>query len=209
MGAGYAYGTLGPTHHALEDATILATLPDMWVLSPGTLGELERLYALVYELDGPVYFRLGRENGPDLSVPDFELDSPVVRVNRGGDINIVTSGTLLGECLTAAEQLGVSGVQANVVSISVLAPFPKAALADVLVDAPTISVFEGLEGNPLECGVMRSLLQSGGGNHGFRALNAGRTFAKRVGRTEALRAAAGLDSDAVVGAVQLLVNGRR
>ena len=44
--AGFSYGTLGPTHHALEDATIMATLPGMTVFSPATISELDRLFAL-------------------------------------------------------------------------------------------------------------------------------------------------------------------
>jgi len=44
--AGFLHGTLGPTHHALEDATIMATLPGMTVFSPATISELDRFVAL-------------------------------------------------------------------------------------------------------------------------------------------------------------------
>lgn len=196
IGAGFAYGTLGPTHHALEDANILAALPNMVLISPGTMGELERGYTLTLNLDLPVYFRLGRDTAPDSGPAEFTLNEGVRIVREGSKINLVTSGTLLGETLLAAERLDQDGFSAHVLSIPVLSPFPQQALAARLIGGPVISVFEGFPHNPLESGLMTTLLAMGH-SAGFRALHAPCAFAAIVGKSDSLRTHARLDAMAI------------
>lgn len=201
IGAGFSYGTLGPSHHALEDATIMATLPAMTVFSPATLSELDRLFALSDGIAGPVYYRIGRENGPDLAAPQFDLDNPVVVWRRGAGLNLVTSGSLAGEVFAAADFLEGLGHSVRLITVPVLAPFPHEALSGALCDAPTLVVFEGYVGNPLESGAAMALALRPAGRP-VRFLNAGREFAKVVGGTDHQRKTFGLSADAIVAAAQ-------
>lgn len=204
IGAGFSYGTLGPSHHALEDATIMATLPAMTVFSPATLSELDRLFALSAGIAGPVYYRIGRENGPGFAAPDFDLNRPVVSWRSGDDINLVTSGSLAGEVFAAANRLEQEGRSVRLITVPVLAPFPYQALSQALSDAPTLVAFEGYVGNPLESGVAMALAMRPAGK-AIRFLNAGREFAKHVGSTGYQRKTFGLCLDAVVAAAQDLL----
>jgi len=206
--AGFSYGTLGPTHHALEDATIMATLPGMTVFSPATISELDRLFALSSGIEGAIYFRIARENGPDRQSPPFDLENPVVVWSGGNAINLVTSGSLAGEAFAAADALQTGGVDVRLISLPILAPFPAAALWNALAAAPTVVAFEGYEGNPLEAGVAKLLSEKASG-YPARFLNAGRHFAKKVGGTDFQRAAFQLDAAAIAAAVRSLINQRR
>lgn len=207
IGAGFSYGTLGPSHHALEDATIMAALPSMTVFSPATLSELDRLFALSVGLSGPLYYRIGRENGPDLPVPDFDLGRPVVTWRSGTGINLVTSGSLASEVFAAADQLEKEGVAVRLITVPVLSPFPSEALSQALCGAPTLVAFEGYVGNPLESGVAMALAERPTGK-ALRFLNAGREFAKDVGGTDYQRKKFGLCSDAILSAAQGLLKPR-
>jgi transketolase len=197
IGAGFSYGTLGPTHHALEDATIMATLPQMTVFSPASLAELRRCFELGQKIDGPIYFRLGRENGPEMSDVDFEHKTGVVVHSGGQAVNFVTSGSLSQPAFEAAFRLVALGIDVRLITVPVLAPFPSDALADALASAPVVTAFEGYTGNPLEVGVMQ-VLCSGRSSQPALFLNAGRQFAQQVGSTDFQRERVGLSCGALV-----------
>ncbi|WP_442755304.1 transketolase family protein [Methylocystis sp. JAN1] len=197
VGAGFSYGSLGPSHHALEDATIMASLPGMLVGNPGNVAELERFYALAQAVDGPAYFRIARESGVDFPVPIFSLETSAYSVRAGDDATLVACGVSVTECLAAADLLAERGVEARVVSAPVIAPFPTAALARTIAKrGPVVSVFEGFPGNPFSVGVMRTLYEHRFDN-AYAELTTPHRFEHVVGDTQALRAACGLDAASI------------
>lgn len=60
VGAGYAYGSLGTSHHATEDIGMLRTIPDMVVCSPSDPYEARAITTISSNYDGPMYIRLGK-----------------------------------------------------------------------------------------------------------------------------------------------------
>lgn len=203
VGAGYSYGTLGPTHHALEDASLLATLPHMRIACPSTRAELTVLFGHLQDAStDPIYWRIDREPGPDLDAGSFELDE-VVTYREGSDALIVASGSILAEALKAAGALAEGGTEVGVVSVPCPAPFPTDALAAAIGSKPVVSVFEGFADNPLDIGVMRAALKQGVSK--VTTLNAGRAFARSVGNTGHLRERAGVDAPAIGAAVKALL----
>lgn len=59
-GGGYAYGSMGSTHHALEDYGILSTLPNMQIFVPAFAADIDPMVRKMSELNLPSYLRLGR-----------------------------------------------------------------------------------------------------------------------------------------------------
>ena len=62
-GGGYAYGPMGPTHHALEDCAALLALPGLRVYAPAFDDDLPHIVARAFDR-GPAYLRLGYEVRP-------------------------------------------------------------------------------------------------------------------------------------------------
>lgn len=203
VGSGFSYGALGASHHALEDATIMAALPGMIVGNPGNVSELERFYALTQLEEAPAYFRIARESGAAFPVPIFTTETAAYTVRGGVDMTLIASGVCVTECLKAADMLAGSRVDARVVSVPVIAPFPKAALEKELCAGPVVSVFEGFPGNPFSTGVMRTLFESGE-RRACRELTAPHRFESVVGNTQALRQRAGLDARSIADAALAL-----
>ncbi|MDH3703554.1 MAG: transketolase [Alphaproteobacteria bacterium] len=201
IGAGFSYGTLGPTHHALEDATIMAALPAMTVFSPATLTELDALFDAARSIEGPIYYRIGRENGPTAPMPAFVPETPVTMWRDGSTVNLVTSGCLAEPVFAAADALASEGIDLRLITVPILAPFPAAAFVDSLAAAPTVIAFEGYAGNPLEAGALNALAENGY-QHPVKSLNAGRAFACEVGSTDHQRRLFGLSPDAICDAVR-------
>jgi transketolase len=193
VGSGFSYGTLGPSHHALEDAHIMSALPGLIVLNPANIAELDRVYALAQNETKSAYFRIARESGVSFSAPIFSLDNAAYKLREGGDVTLIASGVTVSECLAAAERLESRGIYASVISVPVLSPFPVDRVSELVGGAPVISVFEGYRGNPLSQGVMQALLRQGG-RVAYRDLCAPHAFAHIVGNTTFLRRQAGLDA---------------
>lgn len=190
VGAGYSYGTLGPSHHSLEDAAVMAQLPGMRIISPGTESELITAHRALEAWDGPSYYRIPRESGPDMDCDDFSTHQAAVVYRSGAEGAIVCSGPSLPACLGAADHLAGSGISVGVVSVPILAPFPADKIAALVGPIPVVSVFEGFSDNPLETGLLDLSADRRIGPIG--RVNAGRDFASIVGSTEFLRDRAGL-----------------
>lgn len=60
VGAGYAYGSLGASHHATEELGMMRTIPSMVVCSPSDPSEAKAITKTASEYRGPMYIRLGK-----------------------------------------------------------------------------------------------------------------------------------------------------
>lgn len=71
-GGGLSYSELGTTHHSLEDIGILTTLPNLQVLVPSDIFEVD--YALNWAIQSkkPTYIRLGKKDNQTVHTNFFE-----------------------------------------------------------------------------------------------------------------------------------------
>jgi transketolase len=58
IGNSYDYAGLGCTHHCPGDVSILSTIPNMQIISPGSSKEFDSLFKQTYNNGSPTYFRL-------------------------------------------------------------------------------------------------------------------------------------------------------
>lgn len=100
VGAGFAYGSLGMSHHATEDIAMMRTLPGMPVLSPGDPAETAKITRLLCMTDGPAYLRLGKAGEKLVSEQDFSLNRGGLRcVKKGKGTAVVCHGSILKAAL--------------------------------------------------------------------------------------------------------------
>ena len=59
-GGGLVYAPLGPTHQAIEDISIMRTLPNMSIISPCDAVEMQTLMRQTLNYKKPLYIRLAR-----------------------------------------------------------------------------------------------------------------------------------------------------
>jgi transketolase len=89
-GGGYAYGSMGPTHHALEDCAAMNAL-GVRVLVPAFDGDLP---SMLTGLSSPTYLRLGYDAHPaGADVPPYKAWREVLNGTRGA---IAALGPLAG-----------------------------------------------------------------------------------------------------------------
>jgi transketolase len=129
VGSGVSYGTLGPTHHAIDDLALTRVLPGMTVLAPGDPAEAGRAAHAACAHEGPVYLRLGKNGEPALLPADAEFRiGRAVELRSGVDVTIACTGTALREATAAADLLADGGIQATLLHFGTVKPFDAEAL---------------------------------------------------------------------------------
>ena len=61
-GAGVGYGSLGYTHHAIQDYSLIRSFPNMTIASPGDLMELRSCMDFLVNNPQPSYLRLEKSS---------------------------------------------------------------------------------------------------------------------------------------------------
>lgn len=130
--AGLTVGEDGATHQALEDISIMRSLPNMVVLNPADAVETRQCIKLAAEHNGPVYIRLGRSKTPVIFDESYKFEiGKGVELKEGSDIAIIATGIMVGKALEASEELAKLGINARVINISTIKPIDT----DIIVKA--------------------------------------------------------------------------
>ena len=144
-GAGLAYASLGPTHHALEDLAWMRALPNLTVVCPGDAVEVRMALRQALAADGPVYLRLGKKGEPRVHDPEcpppFRLGR-MLPLREGRDACLLAVGTTLPLSLAAAEILSRRGVGCGVASFHTVKPLDTDFLADLFGRVRAVAVVE-------------------------------------------------------------------
>ncbi len=112
-------GEDGPTHQPVEQLASLRAIPGLQVIRPADPNETVAAWCAAVDHDGPTALILSRQNVP--SVTDgsaVDKGAGVVRdCNARPDLILVATGSEVGLCLNACEELTKTGKQVRVVSM--------------------------------------------------------------------------------------------
>jgi transketolase len=96
VGGGYAYGPLGPSHHATEELGMLRTIPNLVVAAPGDPIETEKITTLFSNFNGSGYIRLGKAGEPTVHEGNISLEiGNAIEVLAGNNTAILSTGSML------------------------------------------------------------------------------------------------------------------
>lgn len=59
IGGGLVYGSLGYSHHAVQDYALMRAMPEMTILSPGDPIEMDAIMRFIKQNPSPAYLRIG------------------------------------------------------------------------------------------------------------------------------------------------------
>ncbi|HEX8143160.1 MAG TPA: transketolase C-terminal domain-containing protein [Pyrinomonadaceae bacterium] len=133
VGGGFEYGHAGATHYGLEDIGVMRLQPGLSVIAPVDHEQAETALRVTWDLPGPVYYRLGKDDKrivPGLG-GRFELGRAQV-IREGGDLLIVSMGSVTSEVVVAAEALARRGISCTVMVVASLNPAPVDDLLEAL-----------------------------------------------------------------------------
>jgi transketolase len=126
LGAGYSYGDMGATHHAVEDIAVARSLPGLSVICPGDPWEVRCAIRALASHTGPAYLRLGKRGEPAVhgpeTRPDFRLGRALV-VQEGDGVALLATSNMLSTAVDAAHRLeSEHGIRPTVASIHTVKP---------------------------------------------------------------------------------------
>lgn len=124
--AGLTVGADGGSHQAIEDISLMRTLPNMTVINPADAKEAEAAVLAAIDYQGPVYIRLGRAETKDIHDDSYHFEWGKAEVLRqGSDVTIFATGIMTAKALDAAETLAKQGVQAEVINVHTIKPLDE------------------------------------------------------------------------------------
>lgn len=124
VGGGFVYGSLGMSHHATEDLSVMRALPGVTCFAPGDPAETEAVTAEMLRRPGTCYLRIGRGQEPEIHqspLTGWEMPKALT-LRRGTDLALLSCGGILTQAVGAADLLAEKGIQAEVLSFPCLKP---------------------------------------------------------------------------------------
>ncbi len=133
VGGGFAYGTAGPSHYALEDYAVMRTLPSMMTLVPADSPQTAAMLRATYNLPSPIYYRIDKNDR--LIIPElegrFSFDHIEV-LGTGSDALLIAVGSITATVVSAMRALKERQIMVTTAVISTLNPPPTDALRELL-----------------------------------------------------------------------------
>ncbi|HAL30807.1 MAG TPA: transketolase [Coriobacteriia bacterium] len=127
--AGITVGPDGGSHQMLEDIALMRVLPGMRVLVPADYVAAREAIRVAAATPGPFYIRLGRAAVPVIYDDDYTFELGRARVLRSGvHVTLVACGVMVEQALTAAEQLELDGIHAEVIDAATIKPLDAATI---------------------------------------------------------------------------------
>ncbi len=129
VGGGFSYGSLGYTHHGIEDLAVMRAMPNMTVIAPGDPVETLAAVRAMVAHEGPCYLRLGKAGEPVVheTEPDFQLGR-AIRMAEGEDVALISTGGMLKTVMRVRELLAEKDISALVYSMHTLSSMDEEAI---------------------------------------------------------------------------------
>jgi transketolase len=123
---GISVGPDGATHQAMEEISIIRSIPNMTMLVPCDFWETYKATIAAAKHQGPVYLRFGREDVPVVTSKETPFTFGKGEVfAEGKDLTLIACGVMVYEALRAREALAERGVSARVINLHTVKPIDR------------------------------------------------------------------------------------
>lgn len=120
---GITVGEDGASHQALEDVSLMRSIPNMTVIVPADAEETKQAIKFAAEHKGPVYIRIARSNLPNIFDSNYKFNYKKANIiKEGKDVTLITNGETLVETIDCATILSEKGINAEIINVPVVKP---------------------------------------------------------------------------------------
>jgi 1-deoxy-D-xylulose-5-phosphate synthase len=212
-------GPDGPTHHGAFDIAYMRCLPNLVVMAPGDAADVAPMLDFAVKHDGPISMRYPKANAIDISTLNFEpgtlnssADRQPIELGRaetlrwGADAVILCFGTLLSDCLKAADLLAADGLEVGVVNARFVKPIDRDMVERAIRECGFIvTVEEGCLMGGFGSAVLEAACEMGLETSRIKRLGIPDRFIEHAERGELL-AELGLDASGIAAACRELAS---
>jgi transketolase len=142
-GGGLVYAPLGPTHQAIEDISIMRSLPNMTIISPCDAHEMKHLMLDSININGPLYVRIAR-GGEDIVTKKHKPKiGKAIHLKKAKDYYFLTTGITSQIAVNACKHLKESyNIDCGIAHFSTIKPLDKKFLNRIIRDSKKIITVE-------------------------------------------------------------------
>ena len=134
--AGISLGYYGTSHHATEDIGIMRSIANLKIICPADAYSLEQALRQTVDVEGPIYFRLGRGREADAYLEGEPWEYGKVSIlRRGSDGVIFANGIMVTAARQAADRLAAEGINLTVADLHTIIPFDTEGVLSLIEDA--------------------------------------------------------------------------
>lgn len=136
-------GPDGPTHHGTFDIGYLRIFPNMVCLAPGDARDLTRMLDFALHHSSPCGVRYPKDTAVEISRPEQPIElGKSETLGWGRDAIILCYGTLLNECIGAADILREQQIDVGIVNMRFAKPLDRDVIRRALIEAPVVLTVE-------------------------------------------------------------------
>ena len=134
LASGLVLGNLGFTHCCIEDVGILRSIPNISIISPSDSLETVKAVEQALKYHQSCYIRItGGSNNPILNHTDYSFEiGKSITLKKGKDVSIISCGSILNECLEAADELEKKNISTEVVNMHTIKPLDENKILSIL-----------------------------------------------------------------------------
>ena len=144
--AGLSSSKAGYSHWAIEDCGLMAALPNMTVVAPGSEEEYREVLQQSVTHKGPMYISWNHTAQSRIAGTAHMTLGKFTRLLRGDDVAIIATGPMLQKAHSLCEQLVNAGVHPSLFSAHTVRPFDAETVIRLLEKGiPIVSMEEHLE----------------------------------------------------------------
>ena len=122
-GGGLVYAPLGPTHLALEDFSLMKSLPNMTIISPCDAHEMKSLMHQTLNYMHPIYIRLGRGGEKIITKSNEKIEiGRGVLFKKPKDVLIISTGTMTQKALEVSKNTASENINCGVLHLHTVKP---------------------------------------------------------------------------------------
>lgn len=114
----------GPTHQAIEDISLMRSIPNMNIFCPADEDDLLKCIEQILKSPSPFYVRFNNSKPIFKHSENFEIGKAEI-ISKGNDITILTYGLLFSETIIAKSILEKQGFSVGLINLRTLKPIDE------------------------------------------------------------------------------------
>ncbi len=159
---GLTVGEDGSSHQAIEDLSLVTSMPGMTVVVPSDAIETAQVIRVAAHTEGPFYIRLSRMEWPVVNNQDYRFRlGKAALLRQGTQATVIATGLMVATALEAVDKMKLDGIDCRLLNMATLKPIDEQSIVQAARETGAIvTVEEHLEQNGLGSAVAAVLAKT-------------------------------------------------
>jgi len=208
VGAGLSYDVSGPTHHCLEDISILRTLPHIIIFSPSDWVLAKKFVDYSINVKKPKYLRFdGKPVQQIYTNPDtINFDSGFCELHKGERICLVSTGYMTQKGMAIVKRFAEEDIRIGLIDVFLLKPFDEGSFYNVIKKYDyVITLEEGFINKGGLDSLISKILNSRNSYIRFIPMGFDDSYVFDIGSREHLHRLKKLDEESIMATIRTLI----